>query len=67
MERVVGMNRVQRGGCEIVTWNVQRMSVVENNRKRMRSVVDRFIREGWKVVCLTEGVVWLREDECRVL
>ena len=67
-----GEERVRGGGCEIVTWNVQGMSVRENNRNRMRRVVDRVAREGWEVVCLTElraegeGVVWLGEDECRV-
>ena len=64
--------RARGGGCEIVTWNVQGMSVRESNRDRMRRVVDRIVREGWEVVCLTElradgeGVVWLGEDECRV-
>ena len=64
--------RVRGGGCEIVTWNVQGMSVRESNRNRMRRVVDRIAREGWEVVCMTElraeseGVVWLGEDECRV-
>ena len=63
-----------RGGAsEIVTWNVQGMSVRENNRNRMRRVVDRIVREGWEIVCLTElraegeGIVWLGEDECRVV
>ena len=47
-----------------MTWNVQGMSVRENNRNRMRRVVDRIAREGWEVACLTElraereGVVW---------
>ena len=63
---------IRGGGCEIVTWNVQGMSVRENNRNRMRRVVDKIVRERWEVVCLTElraegeGVVWLGEDECRV-
>ena len=69
---LVGGARVREGGCEIVTWNVQGMSVRESNRERMRRVVDRVIREGWEVVCMTElradseGVVWLGEEECRV-
>ena len=55
-----------------MTWNVQGMSVRENNRNRMRRVVDRIAREGWEVACLTElradgeGVVWMGEDECKV-
>ena len=57
---------------DIVTWNLQGMSMGENNRNRMRRVVDRITREGLEIVCLTElraegdGVVWLGEDECRV-
>ena len=43
-----GRGRV--GEREIVTWNVQGMSVRENNRNRMRRVVDRITREGWEVV-----------------
>ena len=55
-----------------MAWNVHGMSVRENNRNRMRRVVDRIAREGWEVVCMTElraeseGVVWLGEDECKV-
>ena len=57
----------------IVTWNVQGMSVRENNRARMRKVAEKIVREEWEIVCLTEiraeceGVVWLGEDECRVV
>lgn len=58
------------GGCEIFTWNTQRMSVRGNNR--MRRVVDRIAVQGWELVCLTElklegeGVALLGEDEYRV-
>ena len=51
---------------------MQWLSVRENNRNRLRVVVDRIVGEGWEGVCLTElrseseGVVWLGEDECRV-
>ena len=68
----VGIGGGREGEREIVTWNVQGMSMRENNRNRMRRVVDRITREGWEIVCLTElraegeGVVWLGEDECRV-
>ena len=71
-QRPSGMN-VGVNECVIVTWNVQGMSVRENNRARMRRVVDKVVREGWEVVCLTEitaesdGVVWLGEEECRVV
>ena len=39
----------------------------------MRKVEDRIFKEDWEVVCLTEmraereGIVWLGEDECRVV
>lgn len=58
---------------EVVTWNVQGMSVRGNNRDRTRIIMDRIIREGWEIVCLTEitaerdGVVWLGEDEFRLV
>ena len=46
---------LRRGGNKvIVTWNVQGMSVRENNRSRMRRVIDRIAREGWEIVCVTE-------------
>ena len=72
MRAGVGMN-VNANECEIVTWNVQGMSVRANNRERMRRVLDKIVREGWEVVCLTEiraeceGVVWLGEEDSRVV
>jgi len=71
-----GEERVRGGGgrgeCNIVTWNVQRMSLRENNRGRLRRVVEYCERSGWEIVCLTElktedvGVVWLGEEETQV-
>lgn len=55
-----------------MTWNVQRLSLRENNRRRLRRVVEYVERREWETVCLTElkaedeGVVWLGEDEGRV-
>ena len=69
----IGGTNVGANECVIVTWNVQGMSVRENNRMRMRRVSDKIVSEGWEVACLTEiraeseGVVWLGEDECRVV
>ena len=57
----------------VVTWNVRRLSVRETNRRRLRSVAERVRQERWEMVLLTElradeeGVVWLREDEERVV
>ena len=71
--RVVNSRGGRGEGGEVVTWNVQGMSVRGNNRDRMRRIVDRIIREGWEIVCLTEitaereGVVWLGEEEFRVV
>ena len=57
----------------VVTWNVRRLSVRETNRRRLRSVAERVRQERWEMVLLTElradeeGVVWLGEDEERVV
>ena len=57
----------------VVTWNVKRLSVRETNRRRLRSVAERVRQERWEMVLLTElradedGVVWLGEDEERVV
>ena len=67
--------RERRDECTIVTWNVQRLSMREENRRRLRRVCDRVIRERWEVVLLSEllaeesGVVWLGEgeSECAVV
>ena len=66
--------RVRRAGGEreIVTWNVQKMSMREANRAKLRRVCERVIKEGWEIVCLTEltaemeGVVWIGEEEERI-
>ena len=60
-------------GREVVTWNAQGVSMSENNRARLRRMAGRVRREGWEMVCVTEvraegdGVVWLGEDEERVV
>ena len=57
----------------VVTWNVRRLSVRETNRRRLRSVAERVRQERWEMVLSTElradeeGVVWLGEDEERVV
>ena len=57
----------------VVTWNVRKLSVRETNRRRLRSVAERVRQERWERVLLTElradeeGVVWLGEDEERVV
>ena len=52
---------------DIVTWNVQRMTMTEHNRRRLRSVCDIIQKEGWDLVLLSElkadesGMVWMGE------
>ena len=63
--------RAVRGGCErvVVTWNVQGLSLSENNRGRLLRVLERVRLNDWEIVCLTElravssGVIWLGEGE----
>ena len=63
-----------RGGMvrEVVTWNLQRVSLREVNRCRLRRVVAYVEKKGWEMVLLTElsddgeGVLWLGEGEQQV-
>ena len=56
----------------IVTWNVQKVSLREENRRRLRRVCEKVEKEGWEIVLLTEvtaagdGVVWLGEGGNRI-
>ena len=56
-------------GRVIVTWNLQRVSMREANRVRLRRVCERVIKEKWEIVLVSEllaesnGVVWLGENE----
>ena len=53
----------------IVTWNVQRMSVGTNNKRKLRMVAKYAEDNNWDVVLLSEvradndGVIWLGENE----
>ena len=65
--------RVEKyNNLRIVTWNVQRMSVGTNNKRKLRSVASFAEREKWDVVLLSEiradrnGVVWLGENDSLV-
>ncbi|MEL7302028.1 MAG: endonuclease/exonuclease/phosphatase family protein, partial [Pseudomonadota bacterium] len=57
---------------KIVTWNLQKVSLREENRRRLRRVCERIEREGWEIVLVQElsavgkGVIWLGEGENRV-
>ena len=62
-------NQVRR---DIVTWNLQRVSLRENNRRRLRAIVEFIEGKGWEIVLLSEvsveaeGVIWLGEEEHKV-
>ena len=55
----------------VVTWNLQRVSLREQNRGRLRRVAEWVEQRGWEVVLVTElfgegeGVIWMGEDEHR--
>ena len=57
---------------EVVTWNVQRVSLREQNRRRLRRIVEYEEGKRWEVVLLTdlygedEGVIGLGEGVHRV-
>ena len=65
-------NRRLEKECKIVTWNVQKLSLREENRRRLRRVCEKIEREGWEIVLLTEltaagdGVIWLGEGGNRI-
>ena len=52
-----------------MTWNVQGLSLRENNRERLLRVLERVRLNDWEIVCLTElraessGVLWLGEGD----
>ena len=64
--------RRMKHGRRIVTWNLQNVSMREENRRRLRRVCERIEREGWEIVLAQEisavgnGIVWLGEGENRV-
>ena len=55
----------------VVTWNLQRVSLREQNRDRLRRVTEWVVQRGWEVVFVTElfgegeGVIWMEENEHR--
>ena len=65
------------GGCDGVdahdgfTWNLERVSLREQNRGRLRRVAEWVEQRGWEVVLVTElfgegeGVIWMGENEHR--
>ena len=53
----------------VVTWNLQRVSLREQNRGRLRRVAEWVEQRGWEVVLVTElfgeGVICMGENEHR--
>ena len=73
----VGGGSVVRGAVmalmlmTVVTWNLQRVSLREQNRGRLRRVAEWVEQRGWEAVLVTElfgegeGVSWMMENERR--
>ena len=55
----------------VVTWNLQRVSLREQNRGRLRKVAEWVEQRGWEVVLVTEHfgegeeVIWMVKKEHR--
>ena len=58
-----------RKTTEVVTWNVQGLSLRENNRRRLRRTLAYIERRKWDITLLTEiraesrGILWFGEEE----
>ena len=71
-DRAEGNERNAKHERNVVTWNLQNVSMREENRRRLRRVCERIEREGWEIVLVQEisavgnGIVWLGEGENRV-
>ena len=54
---------------EIITWNVQRMSVGTANKRKLKSVANYVSENNWEIVLLSEiradrnGVIWLGQGD----
>ena len=64
--------RMRKETKEVVTWNMQRVSLREMNRRRLRRMVEFAERKEWEIVLMSElsdddeGVLWLGEGERQV-
>ena len=60
--------KTEKSWTDIVTWNVQRMSLGTHNKRKLRSVAEYTNKEDWDVVLLSEvrasgsGTIWLGEN-----
>ena len=70
---VAAVSEGVREEVAVVTWNVQRMSMVSGRRRKARAVAEVARQSGWDVVLLSElraegdGVVWMGDDDHRVV
>ena len=54
---------------DIITWNVQRMSVGTSNKRKLKNVANYVTENKWEIVLLSEiradrnGVIWLGQGE----
>ena len=68
----IAPKRRREGRLEIITWNVQSVSLRENNRRRFRRILEVIEKKKWQVTLLTEikaqtrGVLWFGEDQNRM-
>ena len=46
---------MKKGEMKVVTWNLQTMSLRENNRRRLRRVIGYVEKKGWQVVLGTDN------------
>ena len=62
------VERRNNSTIKIISWNMCKMTMREQNRERMRRVVTHIQKRGWEVVLMTEitsleeeGVIWMGE------
>ena len=66
-ERMSGVEQErmeERAQIYIVSWNVQRMSMKEHYRKRLRNLCRRIQREGWAALLFHR---WVEEGQKQLL
>ena len=67
-ERARTVEREREDIVRIVTWNVQGLSLRENNRRRLRRVLAMIEKNEWEIVLLSElraeskGILWFGEE-----
>ena len=63
------MTEDEPGEIRIVTWNVQRASTRDHNRRRLRRIVDYISGKKWEIVLISElkadreGIIWMGDAD----